>query len=130
MNKNGFCTAVIRIGIVLIKTHFIALRRLYVWLRGLRPSPRGIPRVSKVGLWNQHRSGGLLAILYGQWPTRPSSLNPPLSSEHPNGHKSYDRCCDCAYGNLRRSRMSRCPLTGMHTVRVVANIYMVPFGSA
>jgi len=27
------------------------------------------------GSWNQHRSGGPL----GHWPTRPSSLNPPLN---------------------------------------------------
>ena len=43
----------------------------YVRLTPLRPEN---PTGSKVGLWNQHRSGCPL----GQWPTRPPSLNPPL----------------------------------------------------
>jgi len=38
-----FCTAVIRIGIVLIKTHFVALRTF-------DPRPRRRQRVSEVGL--------------------------------------------------------------------------------
>jgi len=66
IDKNCICTAVIRIGIVLIKTHFVALRTF-------DPPPQRRPRVSEVGLWNQHRSGGPL----GQWPTRPFSLNLP-----------------------------------------------------
>jgi len=52
----------------------INLNTLLHYVR-LTPSPSRIrPQVSEVGMWNQHRSGGPL----GQWPTRPSSLNPPL----------------------------------------------------
>jgi len=92
-----FFTAVIRIGIVLIKTHFVALRTFYP----TRPTRRR-PRVSEVGLWHQHRSGGPL----GQWPTRPSSLNPPLGMRRQNG-KRQQREWECTYERSHQIRLSR-----------------------
>ena len=63
----------------IVLSHFVALRTF--------DSPRR-PRVSEVGLWNQHRSGGLL----GQWPTRPSSLNSPLDSRDLFNRIAKDGC--------------------------------------